>query len=258
MQKLTWKPGENKLLSKIPFSYTSPRFCCHLLHLHHPAAQAGDVICQEISMHSFPCSQGSHSGGWTHPWVFAGAQHCREPLWETLPAVFNTHKNQIVEVSDSIKAFTSNRENGVDVWQGRSLAWTSLAGFHLIRAELSSLSVGTDNRQHYLLESGRRCCCPCQKLWVCSPDSCQLLGHTSCALAAPTPQSVSNVPFPQGCRAQEAEHPDSALSLWQLFFWNQSGKTQPAIARKDLPQLLAPSALGYVVSQVAQGMTDSY
>lgn len=42
------------------------------------------------------------------------------------------------------------------------------------------------------------------------------------------------------------------------FFWNQSGKTHPAIAKKDLPQLLAPAALGYVVSQVAQGMTDSY
>jgi len=34
--------------------------------------------------------------------------------------------------------------------------------------------------------------------------------------------------------------------------------TCSAIAKKDHQQLLASSALGYVVSQVAQGMTDSY
>lgn len=38
-----------------------------------------------------------------------GVCRSRELLWITLTAAFNTHKNLMVEVRNSIKAFTSNR-----------------------------------------------------------------------------------------------------------------------------------------------------
>lgn len=147
---------------------------------------------------------------------------CRSTaLQGTLTAAL-THTK--IKVRNSIKAFPSGRVGKLresvapadKKGPSTSLAWPGCISPDESRGSLSSLSVGTDNREHYLLnsDSSRRSCSGLPEALSCSPDSCQLLGHASCASAAPTPPSaaVTNVPFPQVCRAQKTEDPDRALS----------------------------------------------
>lgn len=93
-----------------------------------------------------------------------------------------------------------------------------------------------------------------------SPQTAVSSSDTPAVPWLPHTTIYARVKCPVSPRLQGSENRGSrqcfiSVTTFSEISW---GKTRPAIAKKDLPQLLARSALGYVVSQVAQGMTDSY
>lgn len=115
----------------------------------------------------------------------------------------------MVEVRNSIKAFISNREGKLSQYVPPLLGDAGLAEFHLIRTEF--LVCG--HRQQGALPAKIRQ--QQDRSPELSPQAAVSSWDTPAVPWLPPHHNllpVSNVPFPQVCRAQETEDPDRPLS----------------------------------------------